>query len=904
MKGAICIGAFSLALAASAAIVTFRNDLFIYPPNYATFVGTGAQPGIGLSWIPYGTYTYGSGGMEYTRITSNLIGVVASAFDGAFERQYMPLEYFMAPDAAFYYPVEFKQTMLPCYTNFPSFSDNGQFLQSITNNTARILDNLNASTFVTVYHEEGSPSYYYFENWWGEIEHNLAREEYYDEECWHDGLAQQYAGDALEALCIAAGLSTEPPIPDSWTNRLPFLAADSNLWVNVWPIYAALTNDIHFFPAITNLQPRYYRWHLDNYYAPNSYPRFFEPVHLVEIWGSDVVGGDTSGTARTLEAALESMPMDFTMENVLSYNTGWKYEVPPVCTSDTWTVSGPLGTFRLYEYKPPFWGEKDWWAIIGLDDDMFVMYTAGSWCLHAQGLDEDYNPVTYVDVTVPGGEDAEDLDFGEYAAHRTRLYADTDDYAHWRNGTSRLDWKRLGIICQLESQMSRTYLARDDEDELPLLQNDARHTYTYELSEILNVATESGVPKAETMFYPPSSAWALTGDETVCTTNLVGWSYPTAQLHGVGESGKVEGSTDTVGPELWVTESKFSDVFDPIAQGLVNTHGLGDGTFIIELSGYLAAQGNSGLLWDWGVDWADFFPTSGNSEQFYPTNSATSFFAPFLYPTNVAVDLTMYLHKYASTKYTVAKESMYTNFAARLSPYPLPQVWETNYVKRQRRPTLEVMLDLRGLENLTPITNEVPLAWVSNADPKSTRQFRMDQQIGLGAWATSRQSSDRIRWRITGDLNGSVVGRFQELTRITIDEAAWHFMDFPPSEEAALKAQLLTSPLFLFTSLDPVVIAPRLALVVVGIMPVANGVVGNCTIADAFFAWLDEQGESHTQAVVEESGSYHLGTYHYTVRGSELPYTVSTNEPVRVDGHQDQMISTEWLPRNLRFVGN
>ena len=98
--------------------------------------------------------------------------------------------------------------------------------------------------------------------------------------------------------------------------------------------------------------------------------------------------------------------------------------------------------------------------------------------------------------------------------------------------------------------------------------------------------------------------------------------------------------------------------------------------------------------------------------------------------------------------------------------------------------------------------------------------------------------------------------------------------------------------------------APRLVLVVVGIVPVANGVVGNCTIADAFFAFLDEQGESQIQAVVKESGSYHLGTYHYTVRGSELPYTVSTNEPVRVDGHQDQMISTEWLPRNLRFVGN
>ena len=91
----------------------------------------------------------------------------------------MPEEDFTPTNPAAYYS-EFKQTMLPCYTNFPGFSDDGAFLQSLTNNTARILDTINAPAFVEVDHVEGSSTYSYFKQETGEIAPLLATEEIAD----------------------------------------------------------------------------------------------------------------------------------------------------------------------------------------------------------------------------------------------------------------------------------------------------------------------------------------------------------------------------------------------------------------------------------------------------------------------------------------------------------------------------------------------------------------------------------------------------------------------------------------------------------------------------------------------------------------------------------------------------
>ena len=154
------------------------------------------------------------------------------------------------------------------------------------------------------------------------------------------------------------------------------------------------------------------------------------------------------------------------------------------------------------------------------------------------------------------------------------------------------------------------------------------------------------------------------------------------------------------------------------------------------------------------------------------------------------------------------------------------------------------------------------------------------------------------------ELNADVLGRFQQLANITVSDAAWRFVDFPPAEEAALKAQLLTQPLMLSTTLQPAVGSASPVAIIVGVVTVANGTAGACAIVSAMWAWEDSQGEWQFQDITQGASGYLLGTYYFTVQGAELPYMSTRNQPVRVDGHQDQMMATEWLPRNLRFVGN
>ena len=66
-----------------AAIITERNGTFADIPS-------NAAESVSSPYIPYGTYTDGSGSTEYLRVGTNLVGAVASAIDGLWERVAIP----------------------------------------------------------------------------------------------------------------------------------------------------------------------------------------------------------------------------------------------------------------------------------------------------------------------------------------------------------------------------------------------------------------------------------------------------------------------------------------------------------------------------------------------------------------------------------------------------------------------------------------------------------------------------------------------------------------------------------------------------------------------------------------------------------------------------------------------
>lgn len=498
---------------ASAAIITERNDTNIYPPNYATFVGTPSWPGIDSCWIPYGTYTDGIGGTEYLRVTSNLIGVVASAFDGVLERAQLGAS------------ATRRLLLVPFYSSglYEGYTDHGEFLASATNNTLRIRDLLNEEDFVECFTR--SDGTYEYRRWgWGEnIESRLAKEDVNAGVYYHSGICTRFGSRRLDQIVSARGASLEPPLSAEWTSDLPFKAADSNLWATVWPTYSAVTNDIHFFDCPSNATPDFVRNHIYDWMYG----------HLVGIWGNDVIGGVGDGHGEDLSSALLTIPLPCNMENVLSYDTGWKYEVPPVETGSYWTVSGPLGNFRLgafYDYSPSFLGWDNWEEPYPTNYYVEIGYYFGSnyslFIHDAPTGDQLFYSYAVAD------EDTDTLYFDGYAAYRTRLYNNADDFVHWRNMTTRLDWKRLGIICQLERQMEQTYEVIPYTDELPLLHLSTSHGIGYQSSPVViqfPVAEYSGQEAGPFYNLLNGVSWSQDSEHYNSSTNILGWSSPTCR---------------------------------------------------------------------------------------------------------------------------------------------------------------------------------------------------------------------------------------------------------------------------------------------------------------------------------------------------------------------------------------
>lgn len=409
MNRFLLLSACCLSLAVSAAIITERNDLYngvgCYTPPQYTFVGTPSRPGIESCWIPYGTYTDGVGGTEYTRVTSNLMGVVASILGGYSERYQIYV---------FQNNLMMRPVVLPeghGSSGYWWYIDDGALLSSQTNCSLRISDQLNLPLmYVSEY--DYTNYYYTTSTSYDSIELAVLK-------C---ALAY-YGSRRLEAITGNAA----PPISSEWSPNLPYNVADSNLWRNVYPALCFCTNDLYF---LTNGEYSRRRC------LPDPNPSGWGS--LEGLWGTDF-----GQSLSDLQSALATMPLDVTIEDVLSYDTGWRYDYQPVETNQ-------------------------------------------------------------------------------------------DDYCHFTNGTTRLDWKRLGILCQLERQMDTTYEDFSYGDTLPLWHLDTLHELWYESSPF---SITFPIPQGDGQEMPPVAgllrnvSWNNDYDYYSSTTNdyKTIWSTPTCR---------------------------------------------------------------------------------------------------------------------------------------------------------------------------------------------------------------------------------------------------------------------------------------------------------------------------------------------------------------------------------------
>ena len=904
-------------IAGVAAIISERNDLFTYAPKYATF-----QDGIPERFIPYGTYTDGAGSTEYYRVTSNLIGVVASLFDGYFERLYVPSESYVRTNHFSFFN---RVILTPAAVNLRAFRDNGEFLHSATNNSMRIPDRINSLTFINcASNSDHTFSYSLRET--GQIELILAHELMASPISYHEGLCRDFAGRRLDDLVTAGGASIEPPILTSWTTALPFQAADSNAWATVWPTYSALTNDIHFFPSSTNAEPRYFRWHLSSDQTPQGQSAWFNPDHLRYVWGSDVLGDLTGDGSAALEAMLNLIPLPYTMEDVLSYDTGWKYEVPPELTNDYWTVSGPLGSFELHHYEEA--GEIVWWSNLGDISDYYVELTyfpAYGYWRFIIGPDP-FSPIS--EYQTYAEKESEYLDLGSYHAQHIQLYADKDDYVHWTNMTRRLDWQRLGIICQLERQMEQTYLPRQEEDLLPFVATEAHRSFVYvgdkidiPLTHYLDQQTYDWHIET-TNFTANGVSWSLVTQNVDFVTNKLEMCYPTARTGPCLQFGGIKAYFPTNIP-VYTAKSEYTDILLSAINSAAATNGFKNGYIQLLLRGNLyiiSAAYQDGHTYGFNVyiDWyglgGDFYPESGDAEYFYPeVQHQTTFFVPGLDATNIFARLEMETDRLATSLFTdsivnnatpsdldpVDRETIVTNFVS----YPQVPTWEDEWVAWQDRPTLDVMLDAVGasiLDELNPY-DIAPLVWDDIRDEDTNVARRAFRMSPFNVPQANKYNSDNNRLKMLLELDREVKSRFETLAGMPVQRAAEVLSNFKAGEEASIKHDLENIPLKVgFSLMPPYGFSNMISLEAGGLALLdENGEASNLSDiymqfvyarpddSDIYYVFVPETDDAYSFV------SWQSGMDHHSI--SNLPYV----EPVRVDGHQDQMIKTLWRFKNL-----
>ena len=870
MRRLLLLYACISSLAASAAIITERNDVALYAPEHVKFVGTSSYPGIASEWIPYGTYTSGTGGVEYLRVTSKLAGVVASVLDGLWEREYVVNGYYSSPDEA-----SWRYVLHAAESDLYS-EDHGEFLAAATTNSQRIAEILNAERILMCYnHGDGTFSY---GNSSRGIESSLAYSDlwynvYDGYLCEREGLAMSFGSRALDELVASGGGSTAPPISTNWTAALPFREADSNLWAAVWPTYGAVSNDLHFYVCPSN-------YHFCGY----LYPAFDIMYVDRDIWGYDVMGYDgydetlNRGAAYDLMEALSRKPIPCNLEDVLSVDTGWTYAVE---TNVVWHLSCPLGYADL-----SLTGEGEGYKVYdgtivkdGLTYSASVVVGTGSTII---SIVQGYTSIIFLDDLPPGLTEYWVGANNEYHFYSERVISG-DDYVHWRNGTTRLDWKRLGIICQIERQMEQTYRRSDNEDYLPFQEVHAHHgkSGTTPILKSLPVPNRWGQSEYVSL---SNVTWTLTESRS-SSTNEIGWSYPTVRTPKPSFSyGADVGGVDCGG--LTITWGDFTNsIYEALGShdahsGSIYTHpiihledeplGVGVVFWIINST---SSVGDFGFFW--------------SAQDLFPDASATN------YELSVRCDI----GKSAHVRYTTSREDQERAILERLDPHPNTNTWNRSYVARQTRPTLEIMIAAAGDHARADVGGDDlfdPLPWDAIKDISvSERFFRMNP---LCAEATTKSASDYNRLEMLRNLDIEIKDKCVELGGLDVS-MAHHVADMKPEEEAAMirGAQTAGAYLEFGVTYDEKFIGMDSTNSYLNVNYEIDG-HGNLVLWEV--SALTTNGEYR----IDSDTPIHIGSYGWREAShpGSVPSYTGRYENVRVDAHQNQMIKTLWKFKNLR----
>ena len=887
-----------LAALVLAAIITEKNGTFADAPSNAAV-------SVSSSYIPYGTYSDGSGGTEYKRVGTNLVGAVASMIDGLWERVALP--YGWLPEDLAEDDDELK---------YP--------LRETVRDSKRI--------FATAIN-------YYGSDWYGSglrnpIEETLANGFVY--ETWEPGPGGMYtyktnalhagiAGSALIGYINSDGLrfreyepvpiawtsrkaeeifgDPEPPISKTWSWRLPFLPQDTDTWQRVFAPYAAYEYDPHLFQS--NYED-FVAFNLD--YARPHIRRWMRAEHVDDLWGSDVLGGSGDGAGTDLEEWLRKTPVatNAVMEEILKVDPGFEYNYPPEETNSFWEVSGPLGSFKLNLHG---WASgitwDNWFDPYPTNYYVEIVYYNSNY--HLYFFDVASGEQVYEDG-VNADEDADTVYFDGYAAYRTRLYNDADDFKHWRNMTTRLDWKRLAIIAQLERQLEITYRVREREDYLPLWDFFAMAKRFYTGSLPLHIKIEDdAITKAYVSGHEPSlslsyASWASPTESTEFQTNRLASSYPTARTI-VHLSGSVVGTQWS--PVSGTFDIRDDEIFYAIADAITR-HVAPMPAGVKRIRVWLNFGGAGVAVASIDVWYADDDVRSFSISETpfsalkVPDLEIDDNFLLERVDSKTASDVTTMANN-ATQEYKLMKRDIPAAYPAEMSETAVSnlesRLWRNGYIKSITLPTIELRLAQSNDYWAAQKDAEPVMPWHGRIGEtnENARAFRYQCEVKDSVGLDNSRGDRLLALRA---LDKEVKKHFKTMAGREITTGLGARAQFIAAEIAAFNAAIANANAGV--SIIKNLYAEDVPTWIDAEYDFSNGWHEGDL---AGFNYVTDQGTNHWTITYSPSSmtAHAYGNWYVNVSATANP--AYTNSGVRVDGHQNQMMKTLWKFKNMRDPG-
>ena len=474
--------------------------------------------------------------------------------------------------------------------------------------------------------------------------------------------------------------------------------------------------------------------------------------------------------------------------------------------------------------------------------------------------------------------------------------------------TTRLDWKRLGIIAQLERHMEITYRAREREDYLPLWDFFVRshRTSTGVLSlhiEILdgNIASAYvvGHPGSLSLQYVNWSGATVTSN---VETNRIGECYPTARSVVKLEGSQVRSSSSPayLHGDFSIRDDSIMYELESAIERFVDPKPTGAKRFLVECSVSNSSISFSRIfVWFGEGDVRSF--ECGEYPIFYliiPDIETDGDFDLVRDDSKVATDVTT-LGNNATQEYRIMGRDIPAAYPDVMSAPAVSNLESTlwgNYIKKISLPTVEVRLAASNnywaaSRDALPAMPYIGQAFRTNAN---ARAFRYHNTI------VDAQPLDELRWmRLVSlrDLNTEVKNHFRNFAGREITSGLNARATFAAGEIALMDAKV-----------DQANAAVSLE---------RNALDGRMWIEGTFdFGNGYQQGDTAT-AYIESGSGGTLSTNSYQMVYADPNYTTHsygswavnvsasaivavTNSGVRVDGHQNQMMKTLWKFKNLR----